>query len=128
MEKEMSIHEKLSVACGYLEDVGKDVVAFVKKHNGFIDTQNFEGECDNIYAYVINWATDEVEEKGVYAIRVNDADKLELAVFDKYMRFNTLLDEKDFEDAEWHICDMSGDSVFFSQTIISIAESIEQYV
>lgn len=124
----MSIHEKLSVACGYLEDVGKDVVAFVKKHNGFIDTQNFNGECDNIYAYVINWVTDEVEEKGVYAIRVNDADELELAVFDKNIRFNALLNENDFEDIEWCVCDMSGDSVLFSQTIISIADSIEQYV
>lgn len=118
MEKKMSIHEKLSVACGYLEDISKDIIAFVKEHNGFIDTQNYNGDCDNIYAYIIDWVTDEVEEKGVFGIKVND----------KKLKHNVMLDKEYFEDAEWYICGLTGDRVLFSQTIISIADSIEQYV
>lgn len=128
MEKKMSIHEKLSVACSYLEDISKDIVAFVKEHNGFIDTQNYNGDCDNIYAYIIDWVTDEVEEKGVFGIKVNDKNELELAIFDKKLKHNVMLDKEDFEDAEWYICGLTGDRVLFSQTIISIADSIEQYV
>ena len=54
MEKEMSIHEKLSVARGYLEDVGKDVVAFVKKHNVICVKTNVIGTHKNtLYAPVV---------------------------------------------------------------------------
>lgn len=113
---------KANKAIKLLLDEVKD---FVKENGGFINTDNVDGENDQMYAYVYFWNEDEVEELKVIAIKVED-NILYIAMSTKSasVEVNSI---EDFTEDDWYSVGMSGD-VLLEQTIFSIAESIEQYV
>ena len=118
--------KNLDKAVKAIENLTEEVKDFVVKNGGFINTTNVEGECDDIYGYLIDWYADEVEEVKVIAIKVEE-DTLSVATSTKNMV--TIIDGKeDLEDDEWYPMGTGGDSILQAQTILSIAESIEQYV
>ena len=80
----------------------------------FLNTSN--PECDTMYAYVIDWDIDDVYETKIFAIRVAD-NNLEILVPNNVNG-----------DFNWYVIGSCGDSVLTVQTILSIAESIEQYI
>lgn len=118
--------ENLMIAYTAIDAVVEDVKEFVKANGGFISTHDFSG--DTIYAYVVDWDMDDVNEKRVIAIRVVN-DELEIATaFFKNDVYDTALTENDIDDEDWMVVGTCGDSVLMTQTILSIAESIDQYV
>jgi hypothetical protein len=109
-----------------IETLVADVKNFVVLNGGFIATTN--GELDTIYAYVVDWDYDDVSEQRVLAVRVKD-NELQVAVTPyKTDVYNEPLDEDYFNDNEWYSVGTCGDSILTAQTILSIADSIEQYV
>lgn len=118
--------ENLKLALNTIDAIVDDVKAFVKTNGGFISTHDLT--CDTMYAYVIDWDIDNVVEERVIAIRVIDED-LEIATtYHKNDVYEVALTENDFTDEDWMVVGTCGDSVLTAQTILSIAESIEQYV
>lgn len=108
----------LNIAIDAIDNLVKDVKVFVNDNGCFLNTSN--PECDNMYAYVIDWDIDNVYETKIFAIRVTD-DNLEILVPNNV--------NGDFDiDLNWYIIGSCGDSVLTAQTILSIAESIEQYI
>lgn len=98
---------------------------FVKENGGFISTYN--DKWDTIYGYEIDWNTDEVNEIRILAVRVKD-DVLQVAgTFYKNDKYDQVTEDY-FTDDEWYPIGTNGDIVLTAQTILSIAESIEQYV
>lgn len=103
-----------------------DVKIFVELNGGFINTSNSKGDCDYIYGYIVDWGADEVNEEVIYAIKVED-NELFIATCNK--KWITIAESADcVPDDEWYVVGTCGDSVLTAQTILSIAESIEQYV
>lgn len=122
------MEKTLRITCLMIDKLVEDVKEFVKNKGGFINTQNPKGECDNIYAYILDWDFEEVYEKRVIAIRVNEFDDLLLLCEDKGLDFSEPIDFNDYEDSnKWYIVGSCGDSLFTAQTILSVAESIGQY-
>lgn len=118
--------ENLKIALNAIDAVVEDVKKFVKDNGGFISTHDLT--CDIMYAYAIDWNMDNVYEVRVIAIRVID-DVLEIATtFFKNEIYEVALTETDFTDEDWMVVGSCGDSVLTAQTILSIAESIDQYV
>ena len=118
--------ENLKIALNAIDAVVKDVKKFVKDNGGFISTHDLY--CDTMYAYVIDWNTDNVVEERIIAIRVIDG-VLEIATtFFKNDVYEVALTENDFSDEDWMVVGSFGDSVLTAQTILSIAECIDQYV
>ena len=118
--------ENLQNALKSINALVEDVKEFVKDNGGFISTHDLT--CDTMYAYVIDWNMDNVDEERVIAIRVID-DVLEIATtFFKNEVYEVALTETDFTDEDWMVVGSCGDSVLTAQTILSIAESIDQYV
>lgn len=108
----------------------KDIIKTVENKGGFINTQNNEDSFDTMYAYVANYlftAPNEVEEVKIIAIRTRN-DHLELATCASNLTINGILTEEDFDEDDWYACGTPGDEIFFAQTILSIAESIDQYL
>jgi hypothetical protein len=103
-----------------------DVKNFVALNGGFIATTN--GEFDTIYAYVIDWDYDDVSEQRVIAVRVKDNELQVIATPYKTDVYDEPLTEDYFTDDEWYYVGTCGDNVLTAQTILSIADSIEQYV
>ena len=119
------MEKNLKIAFNAIDALVEDVKAFVKENGGFIKTED-DGYSDTIYAYVIDWDNDDVHEDVVYAIKVED-DELYVATCGKNMGvIATNVD--DVPEDEWYPVGTGGDSVLLAQTILSIAESIEQYV
>lgn len=103
-----------------------DVKEFVKGHGGFISTHY--SDCDTIYAYVVDWECDNVSEQRVLAVRVKDNELQILATPYKNDEYDEPLIEDDYNENDWHYVGTCGDTILTAQTILSIAESIEQYV
>ena len=118
--------ENLKIAFDAINAVVEDVKKFVKDNGGFISTHDLT--CDTMYAYVIDWNVDNVNEERIIAIRVVN-DDLEIATtFFKNDAYEVALTENDFDDEDWMLVGSYSDSVLTAQTILSIAECIEQYV
>lgn len=99
---------------------------FVKENGGFIITTN--DELDTIYGYKLDWDTDDVSEIRIIAVRVID-DILQVAgTIYKNDVYDEPLTEDYFDEDEWYSVGGCGDSILTAQTILSIAESIDQYV
>lgn len=120
------MEKTLKNVLGGINQLVNEVTKFVKTNGGFIDTSNSKGDCDYIYGYIVDWGADEVSEEVVYAVKVED-DKLFIATCNK--EWMTIAESADcVPDEEWYVVGTCGDSVLTAQTILSIAESIEQYV
>lgn len=123
------MEKNLKVACNAINALVEDVKTFVKANGGFIKTSNEDGACDNIYGYVVDWNNDVVNEECVLAVRVQD-DTLEIIPTSHKLcySYGEEITEDTFVDDDWYPVGTGGDSVLLAQTILSIAESIEQYV
>jgi hypothetical protein len=118
--------ETLAVASKGINTLVNKVRDFVKENGGFISTTN--SQWDTMYAYIVDWNLDIVTEERIIAVRVKD-DLLEIIatpykndVYEEDMR------EEDCCEEDWYTIGACGDSVLTAQTIISMAESIDQYV
>lgn len=108
----------------------KDIIKAIENKGGFINTQNNEDSFDTMYAYISYYlwsAPHEIEEVKIIAMRVKDGH-LELATCALNTSITKILTEEDFNDDDWYTCGLPGDQIFFAQTILSIAESIDQYL
>ena len=118
--------QTLRNAYGAINSLVVKVRDFVKENGGFIATIN--DELDTIYGYKIDWETDEVSEIRILAVRVKD-DELQVAgTIYKTDVYDEPLTEDYFTDDEWYSVGNCGDIVLTAQTILSIADSIDQYV
>ena len=108
----------------------KDIIKAVENKGGFINTQNNEDSFDTMYAYISYYlwsAPNDIEEVKIIAMRVKD-NHLELATCAVNTSVTETLTEEDFSDDDWYTCGLPGDQIFFAQTVLSIAESIDQYL
>lgn len=118
--------ENLFLANKAINNLVNDVTRFVKQNGGFINTQNNDGACDQIYAYVVDWYGNNVNEERVIAVRTTDG-VLEIATNPMCKaNYSNGLKEEDIPTAEWY--EIDGDSILTAQTILSIADSINQYI
>ena len=99
---------------------------FVKENGGFIATTN--DELDTIYGYLVDWDSDDVSEIRILAVRVNNNVLQVAGTIYKTDMYDEPLTEDYFDEDEWYSVGDCGDSVLTAQTIISMAESIDQYV
>lgn len=104
----------------------EDVKNFVALNGGFIVTTN--DELDTIYGYKIDWNTDDVSEIRILAVRVKDNELQVAGTIYKNDVYDEPLTEDYFDEDEWYSVGDGGDSILTAQTILSIADSIEQYV
>ena len=118
--------KKLKVVWEGIYDLVNEVKEFVKANGGFINTSNANADCDNIYGYVVDWNTDDIHENIVYAIKV-DNDELCIATCGKTW-VSIAESADDVEESDWYVVGSNGDMVLTAPTILSIADSIEQYV
>ena len=100
-----------------LKDLEKAIIQFVKDNGGFINTQNWEYTNDTIYAYQYDMDSNIIEEY-IIGIRIDEDDYLEIA-FGEYT-----YDDPDEVDWEY----IHSGYFYTTPTLISIAESLEQYV
>lgn len=108
----------------------EDIIKVVENKGGFINTQNNEDSFDTMHAYISYYlwsAPYEIEEVKIIAMRVKGGH-LELATCALNTSVTEILTEEDFSDNDWYTCGLPGDQIFFAQTILSIAESIDQYL
>lgn len=107
----------------------KDIIKAIENKGGFLNTQNNENSFDIMYAYIIPFWTEPniIEEVKIIAMRVKN-NHLELATCASNLTINVVLTEEDFDEDDWYTCGIPGDEIFFAQTILSIAESIDQYL
>ena len=103
----------------------EDVKEFVKANGGIIDTQ--DKKCDTLYSYVINWVEDEIVECKVLGVKVVDDTLFILPAYGSFYFWGDV-DIANVEDDEWYVIGDCGDSILTAQTILSIAECIDQYV
>jgi hypothetical protein len=109
-----------------IETLVADVKNFVTLNGGFISTHSME--WDIMYAYVVDWDYDDVSEQRVLAVRVKDNELQIIVTPYKTDVYDTPLTEDDYVDSDWYSVGTCGDSVLTAPTILSIADSIEQYV
>ena len=108
-----------------LDSLLQEIKDFVKENGGFINTTNLNNENDQMYAYVYFWGDDTLEELKVIAVKVeNDVVYVALSSLSISIEINGA---DDFNEDDWYSVGTNGD-VLTAQTILSIAESIEQYV
>ena len=118
--------QTLKNAYGAINSLVVKVRDFVKENGGFIVTTN--DELDTIYGYKVDWDTDDVSEIRILAVRVKD-DILEVAgTIYKNDVYDEPLTEDYFDEDDWYAVGDCGDSILTAQTILSIADSIDQYV
>lgn len=103
------------------------VAEFVNANGGFINTQNPDDKCDNIYGYRIDWGLDEIIEERVIAVRVID-NQLMALLDNQRLNYSEPIDFTDYSDKDWYYIGTCGDSVLTAPTILSIASAIEEYV
>lgn len=121
-----TIKAKTSDAWSAINNLLEEVKNFVKENGGFISTHN--SELDTIYAYILDWVFDNVNEERVIAIRVNN-DILEIATTPyKNDVYPNALTNEDFVEDDWKTIGTGGDIVLTAQTILSIADAITEYV
>lgn len=117
--------ENLRNALASINALVEDVKEFVKANGGIINTQN--EECDTLYSYVIDWDIDEVVECKVLGVKVVDDTLLVLPAYGSVYLCGDV-DIINVEDSEWYVVGSCGDSVLTAQTILSIAECIDEYI
>ena len=118
--------QTLAVASKGINTLVNKVRDFVKENGGFISTTN--SQWDTMYAYIVDWNLDIVTEERIIAVRVED-DILQVAgTIYKNDVYDEPLTEDYFDEDEWYSVGTCGDCVLTAQTILSIAESIDQYV
>lgn len=117
------IRRKIFKANKAMEKLYAKVVKYVQARGEYIDTQNAKRECDPIYAYKIN-DDDTVEEYNVFGVRVIDGE-LQIALEHRYN--NQYWDAYEFEQRDWECAAPNSDSILYAQTLLSIADSIEEY-
>lgn len=106
-----------------LYDIVKEFISTHQGKKGYIDTQNTEYKCDDIYSIIAN---DVIEEESVCGIRVKD-NNIQIVSEPITQSYQIVYMEKDFKnDKNWK--NIKGTDVYFIPTLIAIAESIEQYV
>lgn len=106
-----------------LYDIVKEFISTHQGKKGYIDTQNTEYKCDDIYSIIAN---DVIEEESVCGIRVKD-NNIQIVSEPITQSYQVVYMEKDFKnDKNWK--NIKGTDVYFIPTLIAIAESIEQYV
>ena len=111
-----------------LNNLLEQVKTIVKDNGGFLNTQNNDYSKDTMYAYVVNWDdVDSIEEQTIVCMRVVD-DRLELGLCPNSINYTEGLVESDLTDDDWYTCSPCCSDTFFAQTILSIVESIHQYV
>ena len=100
---------------------------FVKEHQGekgFIFTDNEEN--DTIWTFIYNDMMNTVSELEVKAVRVK-YNVLQILYDDSYTTYKES-DVVDKDECDWSNDIRYDDSVYYIQTIFSIAESIQEYV
>ena len=115
------------------EELYEKTIEYVKEHQGekgYIDTQ-VNHNNDTIYAISYNYDDGLATEQYVYGVRVVEEDgEKDLQVLLEPITLNTVTvyQPEDFtsEDADWQSVRYS--DVYFVHTLISIAESISEYV
>ena len=106
-----------------LYDKVKEFISTHQGKKGYIDTQNTEYKCDDIYAII---SSDYIEEEMICGVRVKD-NNIQIASEPITQSYQVVYMEEDFRnDKNWK--NIKGTDVFFIPTLIAIAESIEQYV
>ena len=105
------------------------VCRYVKKHqgeNGYIDTQ--DEKQDTIYTIVYEEEDGRGIEKLVHGVRWNPKTKdLEIVFDDLYRNIVVTYTDEDFKDEKnWWSVRYS--DIYFTHTLINIAESIHEYV
>lgn len=106
-----------------LYDIVKDFISTHQGKKGYIDTQNTDYKCDDIYSII---SSDVIEEESICGVRVKD-NNIQIASEPITQSYQVVYMEEDFRnDKNWK--NIKGTDVFFIPTLIAIAESIEQYV
>lgn len=106
-----------------LYDIVKEFISTHQDKKGYIDTQNADCKCDDIYSIISN---DVIEEESICGVRVKD-NNIQIASEPITQSYQVVYMEEDFRnDKNWK--NIKGTDVFFIPTLIAIAESIEQYV
>jgi hypothetical protein len=118
--------ENLKIARNVIDAIVEDVKNFVKDNGGFIATT--DEKCDIIYAYKIDWEYDDVSEQRVLAVCVENDELMVAMTPYKTDIYDEPLDKDYFNDNEWYCVGSCGTTVLTAQTILSIAECIDQYV
>ena len=118
------------------EKLYNNVVEYVKSNGGFIDCQDgVFSRADTIYGFNCYGGTsgDEVEEQYVYALKLTD-DGLFACLVPCFKSYREKFTREDFENAfndnedyYWNYIGRDTDSVLFVETIMNIAEFIEEY-
>lgn len=118
--------ENLNKTYDLIKSLLNEVKELVKKNGSFINTTNLNRENDQMYAFVHFWEQGLVEEVKVIAIKVED-NMLYIATcpISNNIEVNSV---DDFDEDDWYIVSLYADDILPTQTILSIAESIEQYV
>jgi hypothetical protein len=104
----------------------EDVKKFANDNGGFISTHDLGN--DTMYAYVFTFDFEIVTEQRILAICVKDDVLYILPTPYTRDEYTKPITANDFNEDDWYIVGSCGDYVLNAQTIISIAESIEQYV
>lgn len=120
------------------DELLNSVIAYVKSQGGFIDCQSgVMGEGDIIYAYDCYGGISgaDIEEKYVYAVRLDEDDDLYACIVpctrtykERWTREDYDRTFNDFEnDYHWCLVNRNSEALLFVDTIINIAECIEEY-
>lgn len=106
-----------------LYDIVKDFISTHQGKKGYIDTQNTDYKCDDIYSII---SSDVIEEESICGVRVKD-NNIQIASEPITQSYQVVYMEEDFRnDKNWK--NIKGTDVFYIPTLIAIAESIEQYI
>lgn len=114
-----------------MKELYAQIAEYIKNNQvekGYIDVQNDNCDCDTIYCYACMedyYDMHKIDECKVYGIRVSESGRIEIcyeSIFDYSKLYYT---ESDFENAEWY--DIEYGEFLYFDTLISIAESIEEY-
>ena len=106
-----------------LYDIVKEFISTHQGKKGYIDTQNTDYKCDDLYSIISN---DVIEEESICGVRVKD-NNIQIVSEPITQSYQVVYMEEDFRnDKNWK--NIKGTDVFFIPTLIAIAESIEQYV
>lgn len=106
-----------------LYDKVKEFISTHQDKKGYIDTQNTDYKCDDIYSII---CSDVIEEESVCGIRVKD-NNIQIVSEPITQSYQVVYMEEDFKnDKNWK--NIKGTDVYFIPTLIAIAEAIEQYV
>jgi hypothetical protein len=118
------MEKTLSLVSDAIQTLTLKVKDYVKENGGFIKTTN--ADCTTMYAYVLNYCENRVEEFVVNAIKVED-DELLVLLTPLSIRYELGNDDVVGSKEDWHAVNNYED-ILIAPTIISIAECIEEYV